>query len=66
VETFADWCAAEWIRCRSCGHISTYHFQMGWACSYCGTPGKIYGEPPYDLQAYWAEAGNAVQWKPRR
>jgi hypothetical protein len=60
------WCEAEWICCRSCSNVSTYHFAMGWYCSYCGTPGKVYGEPPHDLQAYWAEAGNAVQWKPRR
>jgi hypothetical protein len=59
-----SWCSAEWICCKYCGLPSTYHYACVWSCLMCGAGGKVYDQPPENLQAMWVAAGNIVQWKP--
>jgi hypothetical protein len=61
-----DWRVSEWLTCSLCHRPSSQSpdFQHERPCMVCGqedTEAPFHWPP--DIEAMWAEAGNAVQWQ---
>lgn len=61
----SDWGEGSWITCCKCNRISIRQETHLWRCIACGAVGKVYGDEPV-IAPLWAEAGNTVQWHPKR
>jgi len=61
------WAWANWSTCGACSRIAFHRSLASRPCGHydAGDGGRYRGEPP-DMASLWSEAGNRVQWQPRR